>query len=226
MEETLSITIAATYEKLGKLDEHTEQIWLVCHGFGQLAKFFIRRFDILDPEKNLVIAPQGLSKFYLNGQYEKVGASWLTRENREIDLANVLIYLDAIYESEIKLHFENPKIIENIKANKLKINILGFSQGVSKICRWAVACQIPFDKLVLWAGRFPNEIHQEQLDFIKPDVEILLVVGNKDEYYQETYIEEEKQKLTDLIKPPKIIIFEGIHEVRRDVLEKIIDYKD
>jgi predicted esterase len=222
MEQTLSITASATYEKLGKFDENTQQIWLVCHGFGQLAKYFIRRFDILDAEKNLIIAPQGLSKFYLNGQYDKVGASWLTKENREMDLANTLNYLHTIYETEIKSHLENPKVIQNIQANKLKINILGFSQGVSIACRWAVECQIPFDKLVLWAGRFPSEIQKEQLKFVKSEAEIILIVGDKDEFYRETYIEEEKQKLTNVIKPPKIIVFDGTHEVRREVLEQVI----
>lgn len=226
MEKTTTLQISTTYENLGELTEKTENIWLVCHGYGQLAKYFIRRFDILDLEKNYVIAPQGLSKFYIDGNYGKVGASWLTKENREMDLQNALTYLRFIYENEVAELLQTPLQIalQNNKNNynKLKINLLGFSQGAAMISRWAVACQIPFDKLVIWGGRFPDEIQKEQLNFVKPSAEIILVIGDKDEFYQQTYIDEETTKLTKLIKTPQLIIFDGTHEVRRDVLQQLI----
>lgn len=218
MEKITTLQISTTYETLGELTEKTENIWLVCHGYGQLAKFFIRRFDILDLEKSYVIAPQGLSKFYIDGNYGKVGASWLTKENREMDLQNALTYLRFIYENEVVKSLQNHKK----DSNKLKINLLGFSQGAAMISRWAVACQILFDKLVIWGGRFPDEIQKEQLNFVKESAEIILVIGDKDEFYQQIYIDEETTKLTKLIKTPQLIIFDGTHEVRRDVLEKLI----
>ncbi len=219
MEKTTTLQISTTYETLGELTEKTENIWLVCHGYGQLAKHFIRRFDILDLAKNYVIAPQGLSKFYIDGNYGKVGASWLTKENREMDLQNALTYLHFIYENEVAKLLQNPL---KSNPNKLKINLLGFSQGAAMISRWAMACQIPFDKLVIWGGRFPDEIRKEQLDFVKPTAEIVLVIGDKDEFYQQTYIDEETTKLTNLIKTPQLIVFDGTHEVRRDVLQQLI----
>ena len=40
-----------------------------------------------------IIAPQGLHKFYLEGTSGRVGASWMTKENREDDIKNYLVYL-------------------------------------------------------------------------------------------------------------------------------------
>ena len=226
MEKITTLQISTTYENLGELTEKTENIWLVCHGYGQLAKYFIRRFDILDLEKNYVIAPQGLSKFYIDGSYRKVGASWLTKENREMDLQNTLTYLRFIYENEVVKPLQRFLEYNKNYSNNLKINLLGFSQGAAMISRWAVACQIPFDKLVIWGGRFPDEIQQEQLNFVKPSSEIILVIGDKDEFYQQNYIDEETTKLTnkftELIKTPQLIVFDGIHEVRRDILQQIV----
>jgi predicted esterase len=215
MEKKLVVSTQASYETFGELSEKTEKIYLICHGYGQLAKYFIRRFDVLDSEKNYVIAPQGLSKFYLNNGYDKVGASWLTKENREIDLQNALTYLQAIYFEEVAKHIE--------KYAKTELIVFGFSQGVSMAVRWAVANKIPFTKLILWAGRFPNEIQAENLHFVAKNAEIMLVIGKQDEFYQESYLAEETEKITKLLKAPQVIVFEGTHEVQREVLQKILN---
>lgn len=94
----LSYAATASYEIAGAPLSEAREIWLVCHGYGQLARHFIRRFDVL-PADCAVVAAQGLSRFYLDhhtGTYKQVGASWLTRDEREMDLANMLAYLSAL----------------------------------------------------------------------------------------------------------------------------------
>ena len=51
---------------LGNLGSQTNHIWLVLHGYGQLGEFFIRNFKIINNEENFIIAPEALSRFYLN----------------------------------------------------------------------------------------------------------------------------------------------------------------
>ena len=46
----IPISIKASYYTLNKLTEDTERIWLVFHGYGQLAEYFIKKFEGLDPE--------------------------------------------------------------------------------------------------------------------------------------------------------------------------------
>ena len=47
-EHHLSVTRTARYFTLGSLDNNTQQVWFVLHGYGQLAQFFIRKFEILN----------------------------------------------------------------------------------------------------------------------------------------------------------------------------------
>jgi hypothetical protein len=66
MEESdISFQFRARYYKLGEINAATRQIWFVLHGYGQLAQFFIKKFNTLTDHNVCVIAPEGLSRFYL-----------------------------------------------------------------------------------------------------------------------------------------------------------------
>src|ERR1051325_10016453 len=47
-----------------------------------------------------LVAPEGLSRFYLSERAteRRVGASWMTREDRLAEIADYLGYLDAVYD--------------------------------------------------------------------------------------------------------------------------------
>ncbi|MEM6299336.1 MAG: phospholipase, partial [Bacteroidota bacterium] len=124
-------SIQAPYFTLNELTPKTKRIWMACHGYGQLAKYFMRRFDVLDPEENFIIVPQGLSLFYLDShefKYQKVGASWITREDRETALANMQVYLNAAFEQETA----------GFDLSDVEISLFGFSQGTAAITRWGI----------------------------------------------------------------------------------------
>ena len=211
MQKSIPITIKATYETYGTLTDKTESIWIACHGYGQLAKYFIRRFDILDPEKCFVIAPQGLSKFYL-AEFNRVGASWLTRENREMELENQLDYVEAVFKYET----------QHIDISKVKINLLGFSQGTATAVRFGIYRKIPFDKLVLWAGTLPKELDNTHFASLKSTATPYLVIGKNDQFFQGDRIERVINHVTKTFKTPKVILFDGEHKVERAVLKQII----
>ena len=42
-EHYIKVENTAHYVSLGELNRGTKEIWIVCHGYGQLAKFFIRK---------------------------------------------------------------------------------------------------------------------------------------------------------------------------------------
>lgn len=212
MEKQIAVQTQATYLTKNELTENTKYIWLVCHGYGQLARFFIRRFDVLDEKENYIIAPEGLSKFYLGNDYKKVGASWLTKENRELHLENQLVYLEEIYKNEIsKIDLPNVKLV-----------FLGFSQGVATVCRWAAKMKIPFSKLILWAGSFPADLTKDDLAFINNNPEIFLVIGKQDQFLSYVKIDEQEKHIIDLGLSPNVIMFEGEHEVKREVLAELV----
>jgi len=141
----LSFSFKARYYKLGEINEHTRQIWFAIHGYGQLAQYFIRKFSPLESQGICVIAPEGLSRFYLNQLEEggfrgndKVGATWMTKENRLTDIENYITYLNEIYHKEIG-------------SSGKRISVLGFSQGTATASRWVMANKIHFNRLILWA---------------------------------------------------------------------------
>src|SRR5690554_4646496 len=133
----LSVSKTARYYTAGTLDKKTKTIWFVCHGYGQLAKYFIQNFKVLDNGENFIVAPEALSRFYLQGFSGRVGATWMTKEDRENDIKDYNAYLSTLYK----------KVMKDIPLENVKINILGFSQGVSTVCRWVVSEKIKFDKL-------------------------------------------------------------------------------
>ncbi len=210
MQKSISINFDTHYHTMGQPSEQTQEVWVACHGYGQLAKHFMRRFDVLDPDHHYVIIPQGLSRFYLADDYNHVGASWMTKEHRETDIINQQRYLDAVFEQEMKQF-----------GQEVKINLFGFSQGVSTVWRWAAKRKLAFHKLVMWAGEFPREFTKEQLAFVPASAKIYAVIGTQDQYYQPERFEALANKMEKLCKRPETILFEGKHEVNRVVIKEI-----
>ncbi len=80
-EHHLIIPKTARYFQNGELNQSTSEVWIVCHGYGQLANFFLRKFDLLNSNTTCIIAPEGLHRYYLEGSAGRVGASWMTKED-------------------------------------------------------------------------------------------------------------------------------------------------
>jgi predicted esterase len=154
------------YQQIGELDKATHLL-IVLHGYGQLAEFFIRKFNDV-PENYLVIAPEGMHRFYLNGTSGRVGASWMTKEDRESDIRDNLIWLNQLLnELKAKKKFE-------------KIILLGFSQGGATAARWYYSKKVPFNQLILWASVFPPDLERPQ---INSNSNNYFVIGADDEFY-------------------------------------------
>jgi len=207
----ISFEFSSSYITYNKLTDKTENIWIVFHGYGQLSKYFIRRFDVLEGDKNYIIAPQGLSKFYVDEDFKNVGASWLTKEDKESDLLNQQKYLIKLMD-ELK---------SKIDFSKIKINLFGFSQGVSALTRLLINYNMKIDNIIIWAGWVPDEFFNINKNVLK-DTNLFFVVGNKDKYYNNPiikgYIEKFKKTLN---KEIDYFVFDGGHIVDRKVLKKI-----
>ncbi|MEH0155907.1 hypothetical protein V6R21_17305 [Limibacter armeniacum] len=212
MQKEIQMTFKAPYYTKGKVSEKTRHIWVVFHGYGQLSRFFMRRFDFLDEETHLVIAPQGLSRFYLDKEYKKVGATWMTREERQTDIDNQFSYLDAVLEAEAA----------NVDWDNVQLHLFGFSQGVATMTRWAVSRQLPFKSLTFWAGKMPDEFVKEQFLFVNPEASVYMVLGDQDHLGSFIDLDAQVEMVTQLLKKPDVIRFEGGHEVKREVLKAIV----
>ncbi|XLS27601.1 alpha/beta hydrolase [Flavobacteriaceae bacterium M23B6Z8] len=196
-----------SYSTLNHLTPKTKNVWLVNHGIGFLSKYFIQYFNALDAEENYIIAPQAPSKYYLGNEYKHVGACWLTRENTEVDIENVLNYLDAVYTAEAIPYHVN-------------FIVLGFSQGVSVTTRWVARRKIRCDKMILFAGGIPTELQPEDFNFLhRQGTKVTCIYGDKDPYIEKNKLLEETKRMKKLFGDLLTIeTFAGGHEFRSDFL--------
>ncbi len=206
MQHALEFSYKARYFTLGSPGNTT---WLVAHGYGQLASYFIRHFQPLADLGHYVIAPEGLSRFYLAEHTGRVGASWMTREDRLNDIDNYLNYLDAL-------------AVKTRLAEATSINLLGFSQGVATITRWAMHTQLTYQKLVLWAGVFPPDVPLALSSSRLANVDLYQVYGTDDPFLNREKVDEQKTYLQTLkARQFRTLEFQGAHSVHAPTLLKI-----
>lgn len=202
-EKHLSFDFTARYFQLGEIHGQTKTIWLVLHGQGQLAPYFAQKFEPLIDAATAVVIPEGLSRYYLNGMAGRVGAIWMTREDRLTDIQNYVKYLDALWTS--------------LDTTPEKIVVLGFSQGAATASRWVSMGKVPATHLVLWAGIFPPDlppIANERLQAVKS----ILVYGTEDAYLSEERLAEQQAIRSSLNAEVETITYKGGHRIYTEVL--------
>lgn len=214
--QSRAITISKTawFATLGQPTRALKQVWYVFHGYGQLASNFIEEFAYIADGSRYFIAPEGLSRFYCSGGSGKVGASWMTKEDRLYEISDYLNYANAVYK----------KVEEELPKQNLKRVLLGFSQGVATVCRWLEQVNIEADRLVLWAGTIPPELDLWKIKAHYPDLQVYLVAGTKDPFANPGLIKEDETRLEHSELPYKKIRFEGKHEMHPPTLRRLSEF--
>lgn len=210
----VSFNFQARYFKLGKIDTSTKQVWFVLHGYGQLAQYFIKKFSCLTDKSIAVIAPEGLSHFYLENvqdgtrKNDRVGATWMTKENRLMDIANYNEYLNTVYRHELA-------------ENTAPVTILGFSQGSATASRWVMDNKVAFERLILWAGLFPMDMDFHAGRELLKEKAVVSVFGKQDTFINDARFIEMKMLIDKLGVHVKEIAFGGGHDIDRETLLEI-----
>ena len=174
---------------------------------------FLRRFEPLAQPGRLIIAPEALNRFYLRGFFGKVGATWMTREDRLHEIDDYVGYLDRLAETLIAQMDRPPK----------RVMTLGFSQGTATVCRWLTMGNIEPERLIIWAGGMPPDLDYDQyrnkINRAKP----ALVFGSADEYISRQDFDKEVSRLAELKIEHQTYEFDGGHEIEPALLMKIWD---
>lgn len=208
-EHHLSVPRTARFHTLGDAAS-ASAVWIVLHGYGQLARYFLRKFEGL--EKNLLIAaPEALSRFYTDESHSRVGATWMTREDREHEIADQRSYLDALVD---ELRRSTP--------GGIPLNVLGFSQGVATACRWSLTSRAAIHKLVLWAGTMPPELSADQLRASWKQVDLHVVLGTQDPYAGDKELQQLAVRLRDAGLHHHAHRFHGGHALERVLLAELL----
>lgn len=205
------------YALLGALPENARVVWFVLHGYAQLAPRFLRHFDGIVPADCCIVAPEGLSRFYVDmpqgdGRHlQRVGASWMTREHREADIADTMCWLDTVYRDVVAGGGTVPAV-----------GVLAFSQGVATASRWLARGTTHPRAFVAWAGGLAHDVPHEELQQALSDARVTLVRGMHDSLLSEEQGEQLVAQLRALSPGADYVTFDGAHHLERTVLARLL----
>jgi predicted esterase len=209
----LPVTRHARYLTLGPEQGEVAELWIVLHGYAQTAERFLRDFAPLDNGSTLIVAPEALSRFYLETTLEGrhgqvVGATWLTREDREADLDDHLRYLDQLLQH----------LMDGFGTWRPRLSLLGFSQGSVMAARWLAQGAIHPERLVLWGTPLPRDVPPAVLAPHLGATPVVFTAGDRDPYAPAETIEASADALRELGATARVRRFEGGHTIDRAAL--------
>ena len=214
-EHRITTQRSARYYTLGLAGAATREVWFACHGYAQLAGRFLEKLRVLDDGHRHLVAPEGLSRFYLSeGAAERrVGACWMTREDRLAEIDDYVHYLDAVYAA----------VFARVDRAAVTVHALGYSQGAATVSRWAGMGTARIDRVVLWGGELPPDLDlsKEPAAGRLRAVRLTFVYGRSDEFITPKIVETTKQRLREHGIPYREMPFDGGHELNASVLTKL-----
>ena len=211
-ERHIATTRTARYYILGEPSREVNDVWFVCHGYGQLAVDFIKEFEGIADPRRVIVAPEALSRYYIStegkfhGPDSQVGATWMTREDREVEIADYVRYLDDLYAEIMK------------RVGESRVTVLGFSQGGATANRWLTRGSSRADRLVMWGALLATDSDLNQAARFFRSVELTLVYGTRDQFADEGMIAKYMKVLDSHSIPYKVVTFDGGHRMDRETL--------
>ena len=211
-EHHLSVPRTARFFTLGDERAFTSaDVWFVLHGYGQLARRFLRHFTALDDGTRLIVAPEGLSRFYLeSGRNDQIGASWMTREDRLTEIGDYVRYLDAVYA----------RVGADVAR---RVTVLGFSQGTATAARWLTQGTARVQGVILWGGEVPPDLDLAAARERWSGTELTLVVGSGDQFITPKVLARDEARLREHGLACRVGGFGGGHEIVPELLQRIVE---
>ena len=212
------------YAVLGPEGGPASEVWVACHGYGQLVPFFARHFRAVEAPGRLIVVPEALSRFYVGdlagaAAGRRVGASWMTREAREADIADVVRYLDDVFVAACARADADPQSVS--------LSGFGFSQGTATVARWLdrspVLARRPkrADRLVLWGGGLPHDLDLDSARWLA-ETQVTLVAGDRDGFATPARVMEQQARLEAAGVEHAARSFPGEHRLNDRVLRDVM----
>ena len=165
------------------------------HGYMENAAIQMKRLEeIPGASAWTLVSVQGLHRFY-RGRTEEVVASWMTREDRDVAIADNLAYVAAALD-EVP-HDDSTRIV-----------YAGFSQGVAMAFRAGVLGRDRATGIIAIGGDVPSEL---LADRSLPFPPVLLVRGERDEWLTQAKFEADVAALTARASLQSVV-HNGAHE--------------
>jgi len=214
-EHHVTVPRTARYYTLGAAGAETRAVWIVCHGYGQLANEFIARCAAVDDGAHLIVAPEALNRYYHDtrpgaSQTSGVGATWMTKEDRASEITDQITYLDTLYAT----------IFRDVAREAVRVTALGFSQGAATVARWLSHTRLPVDRAIFWAGSIPEDVPLGA-DTALRRAELVMVIGSRDGYATPERVARQAAALKAADKSFTVIEFEGGHRLDDETLRTL-----
>jgi predicted esterase len=206
----LTVPRTARYLTLGEV-EGAEEIWIILHGYSMLASGFLTWFDAAARPGRLLVAPEALSRAYFAEKgLRRVGASWMTKEDRDAEIEDYVRYLDLLADRLLAGVSERPRI-----------EVHGFSQGTAAACRWVAYGRHRVDRLALWAGGAPPDLDFNRFRSSLGTAPLLLLAGRRDRILDQAKLETEAARLREHGVPFELRYYDAGHRVSADALREL-----
>ncbi|HEX4998150.1 MAG TPA: phospholipase [Terriglobia bacterium] len=167
------------------------------HGYAQSAEDMLSELArIPGHERWTLLSVQGLHRFY-SRRYETVVASWMTRQDRDLAIADNMRYVDRVMESVVGAD-DDPTVV-----------FVGFSQGAAMAYRAGVLGRYCARQVVSIGGDVPPDIRSVPSSRYPA---ILLARGEDDALYTAEKAKEDESFLRSLGVTLDIIPYRGGHE--------------
>jgi predicted esterase len=214
-EHHVTVPRTARYYTLGAFGPETRAVWIVCHGYGNLAGEFIARFAPVDDGAHLIVAPEALNRYYHDtrpgaSQTSLVGATWMTKEDRASEITDQITYLDTLYAT----------IFRDVARDSVRVSVLGFSQGAATVARWLSHTRVPIDRAIFWAGAIPDDVSLAA-DSALRRADVVAVFGSRDEYATAERVARQEAAFKSADKSFAAIEFDGGHRLDDETLRAL-----
>jgi predicted esterase len=172
------------------------------HGYAEDAELHLDRLrSIPGATRWLIVSIQGLHCFY-RGRSRDVVASWMTRQNRDLMIADNLQYVSGVIE-EVRREW---------KPGTTTV-FAGFSQGVAMALRAAAAGRHQSSGIIALGGDVPPELAADSLACIH---EALIGRGEQDDWYTLEQFADDEARLRAAGTKVVVTTFNGGHEWTAD----------
>jgi predicted esterase len=174
------------------------------HGYAEGAETQLERMRAISgAERWRLVAIQGLHRFYQRRENQVV-ASWMTRQDRELAIADNLAYVAAVMNEVTREFPVAPRLV-----------LAGFSQGVAMTFRAAAAAPQRVDGVIAVGGDIPPELDRAALARVGA---ALVCRGERDDWYTGEKFDNDLRRLREADARVQPFVFGGGHEWSDDVI--------
>ena len=175
-----------------------------CHGYAQNADEMMDMLrSIPAGEEWTRVSVQALQRFY-RGRSEVTVASWMTRQDRDLIIADNVAYVDRAIAAVAG---------KGADAAIDRLVFVGFSQGVAMSFRAALLGARRADAVLALGGDVPPEL---LVDAAMTFPKVLLARGTRDEWYTSARLDADEAALKARGATVETLTFDGAHEWHRD----------